>query len=500
MNVAQLYPAHTDDNGRTWYRPVLDKGVDTSQWGWTSDPAQAHPDYRVTVLHPVPDVTEVYEGDKLRSITAPSEQVYTFCETADGPAPDPEVQIARGGITWPETDIGITFDLSDTTTTEETNDMTAILDDGTLAGRTTEWMRYPLPPETPRAPSKFGQWGWYKLPHPDTGRPTGYPRATTVAKTLDDESNLAKWRQRGLVKAVLDLSLLPPDAPAGVVPGHTAGELLADLRGAYSDGATAGSINAAVAKFDDMMGGAESREFGECVHAWIEAVSHGIVLMRDVPAMVRPHLDAFHRVLARHGLIVLPQYVERTVLNLKCLDEDEGTGEGVAGKLDCILQSVATGELILGDVKTTKRDSIGFSWLTWACQIGGVYGWADLMLTTDGTGWEDMPDVVEDYACVISVPSDHPESASVLTMNKEFGGETLMQSIEVRARRKLAKTEVPKFALPSPTKASLRYVAARQALSAITSLADGEAVYETYSDVWDASLDEFAETISALVQ
>ena len=45
LNVAQQYPARTDTNGTTWYRPVREKGVGIDQWGWTSDPAQAHPDY-----------------------------------------------------------------------------------------------------------------------------------------------------------------------------------------------------------------------------------------------------------------------------------------------------------------------------------------------------------------------------------------------------------------------------------------------------------------------
>lgn len=44
-NVAQTYPARTDDHGTTWYRPVRDQGMDLSQWGWTSQPELAHPDY-----------------------------------------------------------------------------------------------------------------------------------------------------------------------------------------------------------------------------------------------------------------------------------------------------------------------------------------------------------------------------------------------------------------------------------------------------------------------
>lgn len=46
MTVAQEYPPHTDSNGTTWYRPVRDPALSLSQWGWTSSPDQAHPDYR----------------------------------------------------------------------------------------------------------------------------------------------------------------------------------------------------------------------------------------------------------------------------------------------------------------------------------------------------------------------------------------------------------------------------------------------------------------------
>jgi len=46
VNVAEQYPARTDSNDVRWYRPRLDPGIGVSQWGWTSDPKQAHSDYR----------------------------------------------------------------------------------------------------------------------------------------------------------------------------------------------------------------------------------------------------------------------------------------------------------------------------------------------------------------------------------------------------------------------------------------------------------------------
>lgn len=45
-SVAEMWPARTDTNGITWYRPAAQPGVAFSQWGWTPDPTQAHPSYR----------------------------------------------------------------------------------------------------------------------------------------------------------------------------------------------------------------------------------------------------------------------------------------------------------------------------------------------------------------------------------------------------------------------------------------------------------------------
>lgn len=45
LTVAEQYPARTDDNGNTWYRPA-NEGL--KMWGWTSDPTQAHIDYGVS--------------------------------------------------------------------------------------------------------------------------------------------------------------------------------------------------------------------------------------------------------------------------------------------------------------------------------------------------------------------------------------------------------------------------------------------------------------------
>lgn len=44
-SVAEQYPAQSRVDGTTWYRPRRVPGAGVDQWGWTSDPRQAHPDY-----------------------------------------------------------------------------------------------------------------------------------------------------------------------------------------------------------------------------------------------------------------------------------------------------------------------------------------------------------------------------------------------------------------------------------------------------------------------
>lgn len=53
QTVAQMYPARTDGNGTTWYRPARRKLVGRDGfaaeglWGWTSQPIFADPSYGV---------------------------------------------------------------------------------------------------------------------------------------------------------------------------------------------------------------------------------------------------------------------------------------------------------------------------------------------------------------------------------------------------------------------------------------------------------------------
>lgn len=427
MTVADQYPARTDDNGTTWYR-----AGPGGQDGWTSQLQYADPSYRQT----------------------PTETEETH---------------------MPKT--------SPTALTEDGDEYTP--------PRFTTWMRYPLPPAPPRPVSEFNGWGQYKLPAPETGRPAGFPRATTIAKTLDDITGLEKWKRRETALRVFSLAQM--DAAEVVYTDPTGDTTAGDLLGVLTD-AMAGEkvtvVDNALDLIDNALGGADARELGECAHAWLEALDTGLVLMRDVPDVVRPHVTHARRVLCHRGLVPVPDYVERVVMN------DRGP-ETVAGKIDRIYRMVTTGELVLGDVKTSKK--LEYSWLPFGVQVGGVYGWATKMLALDGKTWEPMPEIRQDFAVLLHVPSDQPERAAAITIDLWWGGEVMAESLQTRQRRREAKVEVPKHAIPAPSDHALRYAQAWHAITEITTAEEGQAVYETYEDVWDDALGEFGGTVAELL-
>lgn len=522
MNIAEAFPARRQPDGTTWYR----SGSKAND-GWSSNIEYAHPDYRAPgAPEPLPYQADPWPSDKdlethVAGVNVPIDATRAVPSTGHDGGHGPRFQPEP--VAAPATSPTIT---TITTTTEEST-MTALTEDfETFAPpRWTQWMHYPLPPAPPRATIVHGQWGWYRLPDPVTGRPTGYPRATTIAETLDDHYGLNRWKRRETARRIYQLAAMPPDTVLNEFWDTTARDALWSLEKAIQDPKVS-VLDEALDVVDELLGGAQPRELGECVHAWIEALALGTVLMRDVPDLVRPHITAARAVMAHRGIIAVPEYVERVILN-------ERGDETVAGRIDCIWKIVTTGDLVLGDVKTSA--TLDRSWLSFGVQVGGVYGWATKVLSADGKTWEPMPklagvphasdhtpvcsqrrvelwpgdveqcpscgqaaDAREPYAILLHVPRDEPEHTAAITINQTWSGEVFAESLACRTRRKQAKNEVPKYAIPSPSDEALRIVAARLALSEITSLDDGQAVYETYSDVWNDDLGEFAETIAGL--
>lgn len=357
--------------------------------------------------------------------------------------------------------------------------------EGRVAPRRTPHSGYELPPEPPRVVAQYDGWGRYKLPSPTTGRPTGFTRATTIADTLDDKFNLSRYKRRETAKHLLAVW---EDAEDG--EGLT-GDRMACVQAMVEamDAEDKGAMDRALDRLDDLSGGRDAAELGTAVHAWLEAVDLSLVRPVDVPTTFQPYVTAYLDVLRRHGLVAEPQYVERIVLN------DRGQ-ETICGTLDRVYRIVATGELVLGDVKTSK--TLEYGWLTYAVQLA-IYGTATYMLDTAGKRWDSMPEIDPDYAIIVHVPSDQPERSSAVTMSLSHGEEMMHMAMTVRSRRSNAKKAIPHiYAIPVPTTEALRFVEARQALTNIPDPGLMNEVWEQYQDIWTDDLTEHGETVAAL--
>lgn len=371
--------------------------------------------------------------------------------------------------------------------------MTEINDDGSVAvqQRTTPTMGYPLPPEPPRWQPKWNRYKQYQVPDPATGRDTASPRATTIASVLDDKYHLHRWQTRMAVAAVVKALRADADVKRGTAVPQKAIELsgLSDTLMIQLDGIVDAKVNDTIDTVVDLCGGRDAAEFGQAVHAWLEAVDLGTVRPRDVPHEFQPHLQAYRRILAQHGLEAVAIYVERIVMN------DVGA-ERVVGTLDRIYRVVATGELLLGDLKTSK--SLDFGWLEYAIQLA-LYCRAKRMLSTDGRTWEPMPVINQDYALLVHVPSDNPGSAAAVTFDMDYGWRGAVTAFEVRELRRAAAKAVPyQHAVPSPTVESLRWCEARAAIQDISAPGDLVGVWEQYQDVWSDDLTELGQQIAGL--
>lgn len=427
IDVASQYPAVVDSNGTVWYRPDYDGRSPPQMWGWTSDPDQAHPDY------------------------------WYIRPTAVPPQPQPQPR--------------------------EDNPVTELATDGAPdTGRYSDFMRYPLPPPAPREEVQFDGYGRYKIPSPTTGRLTSYTRATTVASSTSDHFMLNQWKIRTKVTGVLRAADLHTRKDT---EGLTDAEY--ELANAYAllleamKGGTAKKINDAIDLIDDLAGGADAKELGGAVHDWLGELDMGRVLLQQIPEQFQPYAIAYQDALHRAGLVAVPEYVERLVLN------DRGK-ETVAGRLDRIYRIVETGELVLGDLKTSK--TLDFSLLEYAIQFA-VYGYATLMLNLDGKTWGAMPDINQEFCVCVHVPSDQPDRSQVVPFDLWAGGEGMITAIEVRDQRKDIPKRVLGHTTPIPSRDTLRYVEARQRIQSITSMDDAVALREEYEDVWTDDLTEF---------
>lgn len=353
-------------------------------------------------------------------------------------------------------------------------ELATTLDEAGTEVRATPVYRYPLPPRIPgRADPRFNGNGHYVLPPcPDTGKTTGWTRASTVAKTLEDTYMLEKWAQRQILIGVFRSGSLFPDLDQllteHLMDGGDPATLAKDLRN---------PLNQMADRAQDVAESGRWAEFGTSVHAWTEWVDIGAGTVWDCPEVVRPWVIAHRRILAERGLSPDRNWTERIVI---CPDL------GIAGTLDRLFWT-AHGELVLGDVKTSR--TMDYSWLYFAVQLA-IYHSAKYTLSLDGRTWEPMPELDGDIALVSHLPREDANDSAIVPISMAFGREALAVSMLVRSLRRRADKEAQDTlsGVLSTDPGTLRRHVALHRLEISRTEADMAAVWEEFADVWTDEL------------
>jgi hypothetical protein len=272
-------------------------------------------------------------------------------------------------------------------------------------------------PGQPRPADKLIRGGRYYLPHPDSGRETGWTRASTFAKTIADNYILNLWGRRMSIKGVS----LRPDLLA-----LTAATPLTDRD----------TLNDIAERAADFAGAKVGAALGTALHGFTEQHDRGEKV--TAPDQYRPDLAAYVRALAEHGVEVVSEYIERVIIVPRF---------GVAGRLDRVFRVVrdcrvelpgvepftlSAGQLILGDLKTGR--DLSYGWGEIGIQLA-LYANATALWNETTEEYEPPPDIDKRVAVVVHLPVGEAK-CTLFDLNIQMGWEAATLCEQVRAWRR----------------------------------------------------------------
>ena len=331
--------------------------------------------------------------------------------------------------------------------------MANIFATNSTVGNTTPVHKFPLPPEGRQYRPSYVR-GKYSLPSPTPGKSTDtFTRVTTGAHALDETTGLDKWKMRNVVLGI-----------------HQQPELL-DRVDLYAEPyEVTRTLNDVASKASDAAGASEAAERGTAIHAWTEAVERDGMDVADVPTEFKPFVTSYLEALERAGIESVPGLIERIVWH---------KGTGWVGTFDRVYR-LADGTQVIGDVKTSK--DLRYGYLGFAMQLA-VYADADAMLKVDGTGWESMPPVGNEYGVIAHLPSNRPGHCELVTLDLERGRYAIELAERVREARATASSAIPNVhKLPELDLATL--------VDSANSPDELATLYERYTARWTTELTE----------
>lgn len=283
------------------------------------------------------------------------------------------------------------------------------------------------------------RWGRYQIVPPEGGRPVGYTRATTVAKTLDDGGGLIPWKATATVVGALRRPGILASWQALIAehpdPWYGSSESKARCKKLVEQAAEAG-------------GSTDRADIGTALHALIE---QGAKTQWETIPILQPgmqaDIDAYRRTMDAAGILIDPAYVEAIV----CLDEFQ-----VAGTSDNLTVFVPGIGNVTADLKTGT--DLQYSWQAIAIQLASYANADNVYVQGDAAdGSQDrrlpMPEVSKEWGMVIHLPAGEARCALHL-VDLVAGWEAFKTSMWTRRWRSRKDVAKPFGAVPSqPTAA-----------------------------------------------
>lgn len=269
------------------------------------------------------------------------------------------------------------------------------------------------------------------MPHPITGVPAKFQRASEFAQTTADRHMVEEWKIGMSIMGLANNRGLYAQAASMVIPKNNMEDR---PKGWWIPWADIGH---------EAMDAADSQNgsrLGKAVHNFIEAIETGRMTLKRVPDDWRPHVERIIQLHKAWGMITEPQYLERLIVNLAASPPKstrKGTYQGICGRFDA-LRRMPDGTLMIDDTKTGKNAPEGLDEIAvqLACYANAEWIWDE----KTETYFPMPPEVRKDIATITWVPIDDPSRGEIipvdLSVGWEEGVELARRVREYRARAK----------------------------------------------------------------
>lgn len=254
--------------------------------------------------------------------------------------------------------------------------------------------------QTPTGPPR-DRYGRYQIPDPTTGKNRAWTRATTIAKTLEDGTNLSAWKCARTAVGVATR----PSIQAGIVAAQDDKHQIRQL----------------VDQAMEAAGANEKRELGTNLHRILELVDTGRMAVDEVPDPWAKDVRAYRSRLAEMGLTVRPDLCEVILLH-RPLE--------IAGTCDRIYQD-HEGQLVVADIKTGGY----IGWLSFAMQFA-IYATATHTYNPADNTVTPTPDIRQDHTLMVHIPAGSG-LCNIEPLSVEVGYDAVLMALEVRRTRAL---------------------------------------------------------------